>query len=588
MSLQGSSSISVKRAFDRTLRYFGQSKAWSIGLFGFYVSITAILSFLTDALRLDSLDPLWILASAAGWTPTLIIGLLYKLLVLNRDPGKRRPWLTLLVAGLAGSARNLTVGAMALLLDLDSSNIWAFRSLGGLIIGVGVYAIWAAGLGSRLEYIASLEQLALAQRRLVRTRNRIPEQLSEVNSLLEERTREALLPQFEAIKKQVGETESIPNAVEHLRQALSQQIRPVMETLASEKPVQVSVRDLDDYLVVAPRLPEKYRLRNRILVGWSSFMAWIGMSLWLVFQSTPGGLAKSFVILAPYSITLFVLKLCVPKRAVVSRRVGILLAIALGFIASSASAWMIFTRKAELGQHIILTGFVYLAGLIGPVFLLLLNSRIDLRQENERILKNYLDDIAKENARFAQRLWVFRKRWLLVLHGTVQSALTAAIVRLQTSDHEDSVARQLALQDIRRAEEAVKSQLSTPPNFEKEFSELVRAWSGICEVKASNSDRAKRVLYKQTDVSFCANEILKEAVSNAVRHGSATRVQVTIDREEDDLLTITVWNNGSAPEPTGETGIGSDMLNEVCVRWQLSGTRGDVTLIAELPVGLSN
>jgi signal transduction histidine kinase len=249
---------------------------------------------------------------------------------------------------------------------------------------------------------------------------------------------------------------------------------------------------------------------------------------------------------------------------------------------------MIFIQRAELGQYLILIGFVFLTGLIGPVFLLLLNSRIDQRLENERILKNYLDDIAKENARFAQRLWVFRKRWLLVLHGTVQSALTAAIVRLQSSEHEDSIARQLALQDIRRAESAVMSQLSTPANFEKELSELVRVWAGICEVKTTISERAKRVLYKQTDVAFCANEILKEAISNAVRHGTATQARVTIDREQDDLLTISVWNNGTEPEPTAATGIGSEMLNEVCVRWQLTGTRGDVTLFAELPVGLSN
>jgi signal transduction histidine kinase len=588
MSLQGSTSTPLKRALERTLRYFGQSKTWSIGLFGFYVLVTAILSFLTDVLRLDSLDPLWILASAAGWTPALIIGILYKFFVLNRDPGKRRPWLNLFVAGLAGSARNLTVGGLAFALNLDNSNIWVFRGLGGFSIGLGVFAIWAAGLGSRLEYISSLEQLALAQRRLIRTRDRIPEQLSEVNSLLEERTRESLLPQFDAIKRQVGETESIPNAVEHLRQALSQQIRPVMEKLAQEKPEPVAVRDFDDFRVVTTKLPEEYRLRNRIMVGWSSVMVWIGISLWLVFQSTPNGLIKSLLVLAPFTLTLYLLKLCVPRKTVFSRRAGISLTFIFAIIASSASGWTIFSQKFELGQYQILIGFVFLTGLIGPVFLLLLNSRIDQRLENERILNNYLDDIAKENARFAQRLWVFRKRWLLVLHGTVQSALTAAIVRLQSSEHEDSVARQLALQDIRRAEEAVMSQLSTPPNFEKELSELVRVWSGICEIKTTISERAKRVLYKQTDVAFCANEILKEAVSNAVRHGSATQVKVTIDREQDDLLTLSVWNNGSEPEEKDKSGIGSEMMNEVCVRWNLGGTRGDVTLLAELPVGLSN
>ena len=65
-------------------------------------------------------------------------------------------------------------------------------------------------------------------------------------------------------------------------------------------------------------------------------------------------------------------------------------------------------------------------------------------------------------------------------------------------------------------------------------------------------------------------------------------MKVTIDREQDDLLTLSVWNNGSEPEEKDKSGIGSEMMNEVCVRWNLGGTRGDVTLLAELPVGLSN
>lgn len=588
MSLQGSSSNTVKRAFDRTLRYFGQSKAWSPGLFGFFVLVTAVLSFLTDALRLDSLDPLWILASATGWTPALIIGIIYKGAVLNRFPERRFAALNLLVAGLAGVSRNLTVGWMASLLELDNSSIWAFRAFGGFIIGSAVFAIWAAGLGSRIEYVASLEKLAIAQRRLVRTREQIPEQLTNVNAMLEARTRESLIPQFETIRMRVGQTDSIPNAVEHLRHALSQQIRPMMEKLAKEKPAQVKVQDIEDYRVVAPKLPEAYRLREKIMVGWSSTMVWIGIALWFVFLSTSGGMVKSLIAVAPYTVTLAILKLCVPRQKTFSRNSGIALTLLFAIISSAASASVLWTFHISLGQYLMLIGFVVITGLIGPVFLLQVNSRVDQRIENERLLQNHLDDIAKENARFAQKLWVFRKRWLLVLHGTVQSALTAAIVRLQSSDQEEAVARQLALQDIQRAEQAVKTQLEAPQNFERELSDLVRVWRGICDVKTGISERAKRVLYKQADVAFCANEILKEAISNAVRHGSATEARITIDRELDDLLTIKVWNNGTAPDSKDRVGIGSEMMNEVCLRWKLSGSRGDVTLLAELPVSLTN
>lgn len=588
MSLQAGYSSAVKRTLDRTLRYVGQSRTWSPGLFAFFVLLTAALSFLTDALRLDRLDPLWILASSAGWTPPLVIGLLYKALVLNRNPNKRRPWLNLLVAGLAGVSRNLTVGLLAQALELDTSNIWAFRAFGGLVIGVAVFATWAVALGSRLEYVASLERLASAQRMLAKTREQIPAHLSEVNDLLEQRTRDALIPQFDAIRTQVGQSESIPNAVEHLRQALSEQIRPMMEKLSKERPEPVKLRDFEDYLSVPAKLPETYRLREKILVGWSTIMVWMGVALWFVFLSIPGGLVKSLIAAIPFGITLAFLKLCVPKQMTFSKRAGLTLTVCFAVLSSAASGIALWSFNLPLGQFLMLVGFVVLCGLIGPVFLLQATSRIGQRIENERLLKNYLDDIAKENARFAQKVWVFRKRWLLVLHGTVQSALTAAIVRLQTSDHDEAIARQLALQDIQRAEIAVMESFTTNQDFEQELDELVSVWRGICDVQIQISERAKRVLVKQADVAFCTNEILKEAISNAVRHGSASAAKVKVDRELDDVLTIDVWNNGDAPQSNKSSGIGTEMLQEVCLRWRLTGGKGSVRLLAELPIGLGD
>jgi two-component sensor histidine kinase len=117
--------------------------------------------------------------------------------------------------------------------------------------------------------------------------------------------------------------------------------------------------------------------------------------------------------------------------------------------------------------------------------------------------------------------------------------------------------------------------------------ELQEVWAGICEVKVSISERAKRALARSDDTSFCVNEILKEAVSNAVRHGDATEAKISIDRIADDLLRIEVSNNG-APPSKGETtqGIGSDLLDEICLTWSREGNRKQVQLIAELPVKL--
>ena len=82
------------------------------------------------------------------------------------------------------------------------------------------------------------------------------------------------------------------------------------------------------------------------------------------------------------------------------------------------------------------------------------------------------------------------------------------------------------------------------------------------------------------------NEIAKEAISNAVRHGEATEATVFIDRTEDDILRVEITNNGNPPETDRSKGIGSEMLDEVCISWNLHFNKKQVRLSAELPVKL--
>jgi signal transduction histidine kinase len=219
--------------------------------------------------------------------------------------------------------------------------------------------------------------------------------------------------------------------------------------------------------------------------------------------------------------------------------------------------------------------------------LLQVNVRSARRAEVESQITDDLLAIAKENSLFAQRLWVFRKRWLLVLHGSVQSSLTAALTRLQKAEQVDGVVLELVKQDLRRAEAAVDANLNDEIDLPSGLSELQEVWRGICEISIEISERAKRALARGHDSSFCVNEIVKEAVSNAVRHGDATSASVSIDRVTDDLLNVTVINNGSAPRvKEQQQGIGSDMLDEICLSWSLDVVKKKVRLVAELPVKL--
>jgi nitrate/nitrite-specific signal transduction histidine kinase len=111
-------------------------------------------------------------------------------------------------------------------------------------------------------------------------------------------------------------------------------------------------------------------------------------------------------------------------------------------------------------------------------------------------------------------------------------------------------------------------------------------WRGICDIKISITDRAGRSLQKNNDACICVNEILKEAVSNAVRHGDAKNVSVQIDRLDDFELAILVSNDGLPLSAQKRLGVGSRLIEELTTDWSIETIKatGLTVFKANLPL----
>jgi hypothetical protein len=586
MQLMGSFAKPQKRAFERTFRYLGSSSTWSMGFFWFAFSILSVISFLTDALQNGNFQVLWFLVSPAGFIIPLLIGVIYRYLFINFDPDKFRTVSNLLAAGIAGASRNLSVGILAHWAGLESTNLWLFRTIGGSVMGLAVFILWAFANGSKTDYLISLQRLAVTQSNLASTRTQMPEHLAAINDNLQERTKQALLPQLSAIKQLLGT--NYAEALDKLRYAIAEQIRPMMLEIEKDQPKPFKATNIRQLRKVKAGLPKQFLLHDKLMVTWSSLLAMLGASLWLVLLGSKHGLLDIPIMFTIYFMALSLCKFLLPNEKQFSKVVGILLTLIFALFASSMNLlYIYFFLDYSSLQTLMMMGFVLVGGVVGPILLLQVNVRSARRAEVESQITDDLLAIAKENSLFAQRLWVFRKRWLLVLHGSVQSSLTAALTRLQKAEQVDGVVLELVKQDLRRAEAAVDANLNDEIDLPSGLSELQEVWRGICEISIEISERAKRALARSHDSSFCVNEIVKEAVSNAVRHGDATSASVSIDRVTDDLLNVAVINNGSAPRvKEQQQGIGSDMLDEICLSWSLDVVKKKVRLVAELPVKL--
>jgi len=569
---------------QRTFRHIGSKHAWSWQLLLFTFYVLSVISFLTDSVLVQSFDPRWFLINFLAFLPPVIIALTYRFLFLANRSDTSRPFLNLAVAAIAGSSRNVSVGVFANLLEIDVIERWSFRVVGGMVIGIAIFLLWSIVQGTSSDYKSSLRRLSLIQSELAETRGEMPELLQEVNESLQNRTRTAVLPQLEAINRALGQNRSSELAVRQLRETLENQVRPLIDEIAKNTPAPFAQRNIENLAKTRAKLPARFNVYEALPIVGSSLAQSMGYGFWLTLLYAGQGALQSLQGIGIYALTMFVARLFVPRDRELSRFIGSTLVLFIASLATSATVMFLAALSLPLIEFVAIAGLSVFGGILSPILFALNAARRTRRNVIEKQISIDLLEIAKQNSFFAQRLWVFRKRWLLVLHGSVQSALTAAVNRLNNAKEIDEFTVQMVNQDLMRAELAINSEQSTVVNTEESFRELQDVWVDICDIELRVSARAKRALSRNSDTSFCVNEIAKEAISNAVRHGSAKSAVIEVDRLEDDLLQVEITNDGIPLRSQEKPGIGSEMLDEICLNWALENSGKKVRLIANLPV----
>ena len=229
------------------------------------------------------------------------------------------------------------------------------------------------------------------------------------------------------------------------------------------------------------------------------------------------------------------------------------------------------------------SALVFVSIVVVGVLALLDSFDYEARMYREQLVQQN-EQLTLETALFEQQLWVARRNWSLVIHGTVQASLTAALTRLNAPDV-DKKTLALAKQDLDRAIVALSSTPTTEVNFAPAIKEIVSTWQGVCDIALDIPTEIKKIVAKDPRLSMCVNEIVKEAISNAVRHGDAKSAKVSLGPADAGVLNITVSNDGHAPRIGTRKGLGGALLDELTVDWSLDfdSETGQTILTARLP-----
>jgi len=179
-----------------------------------------------------------------------------------------------------------------------------------------------------------------------------------------------------------------------------------------------------------------------------------------------------------------------------------------------------------------------------------------------------------------QEVWQSKRKWNLLLHGYLQSVLTAAIGRLNQKQGLDTYT---VLKEVDRAVQITSQGPEPAMDFALIKQQLIETWEDVCEVEIDISMDAIEVLKSSPVCSESVSEILRESLSNAIRHGNANRFDAKIQRTGNHLVLEAV-NNGEHLEEESKEGIGTQIYRELASSFNVENQDNGVKFTAKITI----
>jgi signal transduction histidine kinase len=204
----------------------------------------------------------------------------------------------------------------------------------------------------------------------------------------------------------------------------------------------------------------------------------------------------------------------------------------------------------------------------------------------QTILARANEDLAWEVAKTQDVLWQERRSMARALHGPLQSAMRAGAQQLSamSSDPGLESSPQAVLDRVRQAVSDAVQPVGEQVALVDHLDSLQRTWSGVCEVITSVSSECVDRLSADRVCRSAAMDILTEAVANAAIHAKAEHIFVSMVVAQDRSLVIEVQADGQISSNEPVPGLGSRILDDVCLEWQLELADDTSKLRAVLPL----
>lgn len=532
-------------------------------------------------------ESVWRITLASLVTSTVMLACLgaARFLIFRGEPADAsHP--ELLLAAFAG-ALMVRAGVFDLLLlafDLSDSSWFWYR-----------FAASLPSTGAGLVIVALIVSLARDYNRAVERLDRTQRSFAELEgahqALIEQERQRVIDLARVGLDERLRDLDSVasPAALASVRTAIEDVVRPLSHLLNEPSATEVSLPEAATVPVGWRNVFRGLFTRRSIMPGW--YTLWFTFA-GLLYAPALWGPEVGFRFVALLALMTYLacsLAAVVWNRWIAHRswRVRacsfsvISLAVGAGYGLLSA---LLSTRIADnLVSHTL--SLMASALLAGWVFAALVSLEYNVRLLRQNIAEAE-ETLHRERVLLSTSLRAEMRALARFLHGPVQDALSVAGFRIRAALDEGHASPELLAElhsSITQTIEALPAAEREATDAAEALEQLARLWEGVAQITWSLSDRAERALAERTVTRSSFNELVREATSNAIRHGQATELTIFADVLDDELV-MRVRNTGMPIASEHTPGMGSKLLDELAFSWRRRATRDGTLLVAMLPL----
>lgn len=451
------------------------------------------------------------------------------------------------------------------------------RLPGDFTVGFLIALVLAYIQIAQAQFREDSSHLESVRKELVIRRQQAQSAAGKAEAALSERARTALLGKLIEVEKLLAKTD-LAQSAEQVRQLVELEVRPLSKEIWNRLEV-LAQDERHDQPVAAGLWPKTVPLRR----AFRPSLIFLFANLNLIATANALGGAEFALTLLLFSVTMLpiggLLRRLVPPDFEPKFLAGLLYSLLLtgitliptwSYLFSVASLYPGATGLRQSGAGLII------------IVVIGLGIRASFVTSQERSLARLLElnnELRRELALIEQSIWIAKRNWSFIVHGTVQGALTVAHSRLKQAEKGNQKVLRLVKADIEKARLALQHGVVQRQSLEAEFRELVDTWDGVCDIKIDCD--LSRLSSLDDSSRICIVEVVKEIVGNAFRHGQASQVSFQIELIQNQIW-IHALNNG-APVTDSTIGLGTDLLNELTESWSIKNTESGVLVEAVIP-----